>query len=90
MLFPMPEDVNRAWGLVAEGTGNGELGMAAKVATDGGAGDRVSRLICVYTVDFGDRQDVRRVLQGLVERGLVKKKDMLAEERVVYYKCGKY
>lgn len=84
MLFPQPADVNRVWGLVAAATAKGELGIAAKVATDGGDGERVSRLVCVYTGDFSDGGDVRRVVEGLVGMGLVG----TGGERGVYYKCG--
>ncbi|KAL9122076.1 MAG: hypothetical protein Q9187_001360, partial [Circinaria calcarea] len=90
MLFPTEEDVNSVWRAVAEGTARGELGTAAKVATDEGKGDRVPRLICVYTADFGDRVDVRRVLERLLERGLVGGKGDWGLERLVYYKCDAY
>ncbi|MCJ1399351.1 hypothetical protein MMC11_002553 [Xylographa trunciseda] len=70
MLFPLPEDVNRVWAVVATATAKGELGTAAKVATEDGKGDRVARLICVYTEDFGNKSDVKRVLLKLGELGL--------------------
>ena len=85
MLFPSPENVNRIWSLVAEGTAAGELGMAAKVATDDGSGDNNARLICLYTEDFGDREDNKRVLKRMREIGL-----LAAAGRDIYYKCGKY
>ena len=88
MLFPSADDVNTVWRAVAEGTARGELGIAAKVATDEGNGDRVPRLICVYTVDFADKEDVRRVLEQLGERGLVGGRGDWGVERLVYYKCG--
>ncbi|KAL8673546.1 MAG: hypothetical protein Q9168_002035 [Polycauliona sp. 1 TL-2023] len=86
MLFPYPEDVNRQWAIVAEATANRELGIAAKVAPDDNKGDRVPRLICVYTKDFSDLDDVKRVLGRLVELGLVKKKGG-ADNRGIYYKA---
>lgn len=45
-----------------------------------------ARLICVYTKDFTDVADVRRVLLGLVEMGLVRA-DM---PRGITYKCDAY
>lgn len=84
MLFPYPEDVNRQWAIVAEATVNRELGTAAKVAPDNGKGDRVPRLICVYTKDFSDMDDVKRVLGRLMELGLVKKKG--GPQEGIYYK----
>ncbi|KAE8382860.1 hypothetical protein BDV26DRAFT_288163 [Aspergillus bertholletiae] len=83
MLFLGEEVVDRVWGVVVAETLEGRLGVAAKVATreDGGK----ARLLAVYTRDFGDVEDVRRVLKRLVELGLVKK-----EERPIYYKCDAY
>ncbi|KAL8723700.1 MAG: hypothetical protein Q9181_007220 [Wetmoreana brouardii] len=86
MLFPSPDDVNRQWAIVAEATVNRELGTAAKVAPDDGKGDRVPRLICVYTKDFSDMEDVRRVLDRLVELGLVNK----ADQRGIHYKADAF
>ena len=90
MLFPYPEDVNGQWAIVAEATVNRELGTAAKVAPDSGDGDRTPRLICVYTKDFSDMEDVKRVLERLVELGLVKRKGAAGEERGIYYKCDAF
>ena len=90
MLFPLPDDVDRIWRLVAEATAKGDLGIAAKVATDEGKGDRVPRLICVYTRDFADKEDVRRVLEELVRMGLVKKKGPTGDDRGLYYKCSEF
>ena len=91
MLFPMPDDVNRVWSLVATATANGELGHAAKVATDNGSsGNATPRLICVYTEDFSDKGDVRRVLGRLVDMGLVKKKGPMGEDRGIYYKADAF
>ena len=79
MLFAGAADVNRVWGIVARATVGGQLGVAAKVATERGGG--AARLVCVYTGDFADRGDVGRVVEGLVGLGLV-------GGREVYYKCG--
>ena len=90
MLFPMADDVNRIWSLVATATAEGELGQAAKVATDDGSGNVAPRLICVYTADFSDKEDVKRVLERLVHMGLVKKKGPMGEERGIYYKADAF
>ena len=88
MLFPTPDDVNRVWSLVATATADGELGHAAKVATDdGGGGGGGSRLICVYTEDFSEKADVGRVLGRMVDMGLVKGR---GEERGIYYKADAF
>lgn len=83
MLFPSPRDVDKTWKTVVTALDKGELGDGAKVATDDGSGS--SRLICVYTKDFGDKQDVKRVLRGMVSVGLVDTQD-----RPIYYKCDAY
>ena len=87
----MPENVNAVWESVAIGTASGQLGIGAKVGSDEGKGRRIARVCCVYTADFADEGDVRRVLEGLVERGLVGRRYNGAGEggeRGIYYKCG--
>jgi hypothetical protein len=86
MLFPAVEEVDLVWAAVAAATAGGELGVAAKVETaaeeeEGDDGGRGARLACVYTRDFRDEADVRRVLVGLKERGLVGRWGLS-------YKCG--
>ena len=90
MLFPPPARVNAVWAAVAEGTVKGELGFAAKVATEGGEGR--GRLVCVYTEDWGEVGDLRRVLEGLVGLGFVQGvgggvKRKRGGGRGIYYKC---
>ncbi|PYH93779.1 DUF1917-domain-containing protein [Aspergillus ellipticus CBS 707.79] len=84
MSFVTPDRVDEYWGVVVEGTVRGELGFGAKVATDDGRGGR-ARLIAIYTRDYKDREDVKRVLVRMGELGLVRK-----GERPVYYKCDAY
>lgn len=83
MLFPSVNNVDSIWKTVVTAMDKGKLGDAAKVATDDGSGD--VRLICVYTRDFSDKEDVKRVLKTLVETGLVNE-----ESRPIYYKCDAY
>lgn len=90
MLFPTAADVDRVWSLVATATAARELGHAAKVATDDGSGNVTPRLICIYTEDFSDGADVRRVLERLVRMGLVKGKGPVGEERAIYYKADAF
>jgi hypothetical protein len=84
MLFPLPEDLPRTWRLVAEATAAGKLGSMAKVASGPNyLNPKPERLICVYTYDFSDTADVRRVLDGLLTLEGV-------PERGIYYKCDAY
>ncbi|KAF2747164.1 DUF1917-domain-containing protein [Sporormia fimetaria CBS 119925] len=82
MLFPSDQDLPRVWKAVVEGTINNRLGSAAKVATD--QGNSGNRLICIYTKDFRDKQDVLRILQELERMGLV------GRGRGIYYKTDVY
>ena len=89
LLFVGTADVDYTWGRVARGTAENDLGVAAKVAVNAGeGGDERGRLICVYTKDFRDKVDIKRVLQKLKELGLLRRADN--GERVIYYKCGKF
>jgi hypothetical protein len=83
MLFPELPDLSRIWRLVVDGVINNRLGPTAKVAPDNGSND--SRLICIYTKDFRDKDDVLRVLQELVSIGVVG-----AGKQSIYYKSDPY
>lgn len=89
MLFPHPDYVNSFWSLVATATANDELGIAAKVAADEGDPDK-ARLICVYTENFEDKADVKRVLERLLAMGLCNRNGAMAEGRTIYYKVDAY
>ena len=88
MLFPPPPDVNSAWSLIAHATVSGVLGFAAKVATDDGS--ERARLICIYTHDYGDRDDVKRVLERIVALGLCDGNGGGGEGKGIYYKADVY
>ena len=88
MLFPSPSDVNSAWSLVTHATVAGELGHAAKVATDDGTQN--TRLICIYTPDFSDKGDIKRVLERLLAMGLCNKNGAIGEGKAIYYKADAY
>lgn len=90
MLFPNMDQLHHTWRLVCEGVIEDRLGSAAKVAVDSSAKSTArngspQRLICVYTKDFSDIDNVRRVLEELVELGLTPR-----EGNGVYYKCDAY
>jgi Domain of unknown function (DUF1917). len=83
MLFPSARQVDATWKTVVTALDEGKLGDAAKVATDDGSGR--ARLICVYTRDFADKDDIKRVLKALVAVDLVDEESM-----PIYYKCDAY
>lgn len=88
MLFVDPALVDDVWATVARATVRNELGIAAKVAPrEGGRGASQERLVCIYTYDFGDQQDVGRVLGRLRELELVRTGP---GRRPIYYKADAY
>ncbi|CAK1367071.1 UPF0696 protein [Cercospora beticola] len=83
MLFPGVANLEQYWCTVATATVEGRLGPTSKSAVlNPGNSDT---LICVYTYDFSDRDDVERVLKALVDVGLCS-----AEGKPIYYKCDAY
>lgn len=83
MLFPSAREVDDVWKKVVVALDKGDLGDGAKVATNDLTDQ--ARLICIYTNDFGDKEDVKRVLKGMVTVGLVD-----VEDRPIYYKCDAF
>ncbi|KAL1844110.1 hypothetical protein VTJ49DRAFT_4962 [Mycothermus thermophilus] len=82
MLFPAPGYVNEVWAKIAQATAAGTLGVAAKVDTRIPSQGEKERVICVYTRDFRDKDDVARVLNRLRELELVRP----GEGQQLYYK----
>lgn len=71
LLFPLLAEVDRVWQSVAEGVSKGQLGPKAKVATASNKSGDGARVICIYTEDFSDQKDVKRVLDALGELDLI-------------------
>lgn len=59
--------IDRVWKEYADATGNGHLGISTKRSTEArrAAAGQGSHVIVVYTRDYEDRNDVRRVLRAL-------------------------
>ncbi|KAM0718031.1 hypothetical protein Q7P37_006363 [Cladosporium fusiforme] len=72
MLFPKPDDLHRVWRQVAEATADGKLGPTSKVGTYEPDNLIKGTLICVYTYDFSELADVKRVLHALFDLNIVK------------------
>ncbi|KPI44428.1 uncharacterized protein AB675_8445 [Cyphellophora attinorum] len=87
MLFPHRDDVDQVWHTVAQATWDGELGDLAKVAPYDPHDQKQEQLICVYTKDFSDIDDVKRVLKAMRRLGLVKGGDT---SKAIYYKSDAY
>lgn len=87
MLFVEPTSVNEIWGTVARATVKNELGISAKVAPREQKGSTKDRLICIYTYDFADRDDIARVLLSLKQLDLVRTGPGRTQ---IYYKADAY
>lgn len=87
MLFIDPAYVNDVWATVARATVKNELGIAAKVALREKSVPKKERLICIYTYDFADKDDVGRVLARMKQLDLVRTGP---GSRPIYYKAGQY
>lgn len=68
MLFTDVKNVDTQWAVIEHATLTGQLGIASKVSTKLSYYHQDDRVICVYTKDYADIEDVRRVLRAL--RGL--------------------
>lgn len=87
MLFIEPAFVNEVWATVARATVKNELGIAAKVGPRAERGSPKERLICIYTYDFSDRDDIARVLSRMKQLDLVRAGP---GRKPIYYKAGKW
>ncbi|OBT58861.1 hypothetical protein VE04_00908 [Pseudogymnoascus sp. 24MN13] len=85
MLFPPLDRVNHIWSVVAHAVATGHLGLGAKVSPKLGHLETGRKLICIYTYDFSNIEDVIRVLHTLRDPGLVRR-----NETPIYYKCDAY
>lgn len=87
MLFVEPALINDVWATVARATVRNELGISAKVAPREARSLSKERLVCIYTYDFGDRQDIGRILGRLRELELVRTGP---GRKQIYYKADAY
>jgi len=82
LVFVRPEDVDEVWARIRKAVEEGRLGHAAKVAT--AAPNPLARpgrrVICVYTYDWTDEADVRRVREELRRLGITWKIPYKADE----------
>ncbi|OBT65692.1 hypothetical protein VE03_03380 [Pseudogymnoascus sp. 23342-1-I1] len=81
MLFPPVHQVNHTWSIIAHAVATGQLGVGAKVSPKREDPETRSRLICIYTDDFSNKEAVIRVLWKLKDLGLV------SCGSPIYYKC---
>jgi hypothetical protein len=75
LVFLPPSQIDEVWAKVKDATERGLLGGSAKVATarPNPNATNPNKVICVYTYDCTDKEDVRRVRDVLRELGVVAK-----------------
>lgn len=82
LIFPASDDLPLVWRRVAEATAAGELGPCSKVGSWEPEHATKPTVICVYTKDFTNLTDVKRVLSNLDKLNILKKP--------IVYKCDAY
>lgn len=90
LVFINNKDVDMVWSKIKKAVEEGILGSEAKVATaksNPNATNAKSKVICVYTYDCADEQDVRRIREELRKLGITTKIPYKADEDTL---SGKY
>ena len=90
LVFVDVNNIDEVWQQIKNATENGKLGGSAKVATakqNPNATNLDTKVICVYTYDWTDEQDVRRVREELRTLGILKKIPYKTDEDTI---IGKY
>jgi len=90
LIFVPLERVDEIWAMIKTATEDGKLGGSSKVATakeNPNAADRKTKVICVYTYDWTDKDDVKRIREALRSLGITQKIPYKADEDTIE---GKY
>ena len=89
LVFVHERDADEMWAKIKKATGEGKLGSSAKVATakPSRLGEPNKRVICVYTYDWTDEKDVKRVREELRKLGITSKIAYKTDEDTL---SGKY
>lgn len=73
LVFVPVKSVDGVWEKIKKATEEGKLGDSAKVATarpNPNAGDSSRKVLCVYTYDWTDKEDVMRIRTELRALGI--------------------
>lgn len=90
LIFVKIEEVDEVWKKVKRATEEGKLGLLAKVSTakpNQNATNQNTKVICVYTHDWTDVNDVRGIREELRKLGITQKIPYKTDEDTV---SGKY
>jgi hypothetical protein len=90
LIFVQVERIDKIWSKIKLATEAGKLGEMSKVATakaNPNATNSNIKVICVYTHDWMDEEDVMRIRQELRQLGITRKIPYKADEDT---ESGKY
>ncbi len=90
LVFVNFKNVDEVWAKVKKATEEGKLGGSAKVATakpNPNATNPDTKVICVYTYNWTDEKDIKRVREELRKLGITNKIPYKADEDTL---SGKY
>jgi len=89
LIFVDPENVDEVWAKIKKAVEEGKLGDSAKVLTAKSplVGKSKAHVICVYTYDWTDENDVKRIREELRKLGITNKISYKADEDTLK---GKY
>jgi hypothetical protein len=76
LIFVPADQIDKTWEIVKQATIKGTLGEVSKVATaleNPNAKDHNIKVICVYTYDYEDKEDVYAIRNKLFELGFTNK-----------------
>ncbi|MFQ6114621.1 MAG: putative phosphothreonine lyase domain-containing protein [bacterium] len=83
LVFVPVHKVDQLWKKIKHATEEGKLGGSSKVSTarpNPNATDSSTKVICVYTYDWTDQEDVMRIRQQLRDLGVTSKIPYKADE----------
>jgi hypothetical protein len=81
MLFVLNNDMDNIWDIIKNETENGNLGISSKIATMKNNPNTLNnsyKVICVYTYDYSDKDNVEKIGKKLIE--------LLNLNKPIYYK----
>ena len=90
LVFVPTISIDTAWAKIKKATEEGRLGSASKVSTarpNPNANDPSQHVVCVYTYDWTDESDVRRIREELRKLGFTNKLPYKSDEDTME---GKY
>lgn len=85
LIFAPIARIDNMWSKIKSATEEGRFGKLSKVATakpNFNASDSKTKVICVYTYDWTDKEDVMRIRQDLRQLGITWKIPYKADERI--------